>query len=1184
MGLVSKFYLSICVLRGGWPLKGAVDVGKGESAMKASFTNRAKPSEPRPGGDNQIRLAALERSAGARRSSPRGSATNTALCMGAGVLLMLACSGEVSSESEENSNAAETDEAPQRHSNPASEQSSTPTASAESTPDLVSSGTGDGETNLNGLVDDSDDSVDGGGVTSDVEEPPRIESPVPLEPGLSGGYRDTTDYSGTAGYAMFAETVQPLLAERCGDCHLGDRFAFASLARSGTAFTDADTRANYATWTNLLSLDSPEHSRLLAKILPEGHERAIEHRAGPQVTGEDDELYTKLLAWAEQEKATQCPQCGTSAPAAYIAYVKQPDIFWMLEREPTRTDRGERSGARIMLQPVDPETSEPIGDAVDFLAGAANNFCADDDCDFGHLASNHSGTQLVFECRVSVNGEPWLERGWNMCIAEIGQDGRAENPRFLLQREALHSGVQITRTDPFGIDPDIKGTYDKHHIHRWRNDVTPAFSADDRAVLFASARPDPRTGVDAVQTYHGTFFLANLISVPLDGGTTETIYRNEGGTVDSPFWLRNGNIAFHTWNLERGDRHMYLQAQADGMMELPVLGGALQGPSAWGKAFESNNGVIVGLTGRRRGELTNYAPFVFDHTMGISTTDNSFTGYAGFQYPLEGYLEEIGDYPNGFCPSGMSPEERANTKNCHISKLIQDPSYLPDNRALIAYNPEKTYIGEGERFALAYMRGGSISESQASVKPYLPKRLGVGVMDQRGNLATLIPNEPGFMYRYPVWVGPRQHPRIQQFADQTEETESSELHIADVPLWFAFGKGTKGGGRISLQTLDDIRAVRVLRKVAEGNACVMDSNYIRMSNMRSGGYHPTALGIIDATGFEQYFVPQEIGGNGYGDVPVNTDGSVRLRIPAGELLLFQGVSEAGTVLAQHPRVFALPPGRRIDTSVKREQYFPQCAECHGVLNGGQTMDAARDVANLPALMDFETEAATQDPVDVTHTTVERRVLSYLAQLRPVLDAKCVSCHSAEEPGGSLSLQAEYSATGNYPPQELEPYADQDYLAFMEGRKTVRSYNYSVSYAWLFDKDHSEYKRAYQDEIESDAPLGALAPWDSGYQNLFRLNEKRWYYLNSVSLETSFGRGLASPSASAYSFLIEVLSGRDLDPNSDYTGAYDHTGLLDEAELRTWMAVIDVGMPYMSRCDEKIIPEGPHAGQPWGDPQ
>jgi hypothetical protein len=42
-------------------------------------------------------------------------------------------------------------------------------------------------------------------------------------------------------------------------------------------------------------------------------------------------------------------------------------------------------------------------------------------------------------------------------------------------------------------------------------------------------------------------------------------------------------------------------------------------------------------------------------------------------------------------------------------------------------------------------------------------------------------------------------------------------------------------------------------------------------------------------------------------------------------------------------------------------------------------------------------------------------------------------------------------------------------------------------------------------------------------------------------------------------------------------------MLDDAELRLVMAIIDNGFPYTARCDDRTIPSGPNAGQPWGDP-
>ena len=48
-----------------------------------------------------------------------------------------------------------------------------------------------------------------------------------------------------------------------------------------------------------------------------------------------------------------------------------------------------------------------------------------------------------------------------------------------------------------------------------------------------------------------------------------------------------------------------------------------------------------------------------------------------------------------------------------------------------------------------------MAELQASAEPYLPKRMGIGVLNAKGEAETLLPNPEGKMLRYPVWVGAR---------------------------------------------------------------------------------------------------------------------------------------------------------------------------------------------------------------------------------------------------------------------------------------------------------------------------------------------------------------------------------------------------------------------------------------------
>ncbi len=988
------------------------------------------------------------------------------------------------------------------------------------------------------------------------------------------------------GFNMWRDEVQPLLASECSSCHMGERFGMASLKRAGEEFTEEETELNYETFLDMISLDNPPYSRLLAKGLPASEPEHVYHGGGVFFE-KSDPIYSTVLEWVEVETAIRCRDCGIRAPKAYVGWVEHPEEHWMIEEDPIRLDRGIRNNTKIMLQQINPGTLALIGEPIDFLEDSSLCPVAGD-CDYGNPAANHDGTQLAFECRIAVHGEDWLDRAWNICIADIGANGKAENARFLKPESERMAGWTLTRTTPFGIpddsatteDFDTIGPYNKHYMRRQRSDRHPAFSPDDGRLYFSSQAPDPRTGDDMVETYHGSFHLKHLVSTDLEGGDARTIIRNEGGTVDFPFFRKNGNVAAHLWNLERMDRHLYAQATADGNMELPVLLGKAQGPNNWGRAFEMVNGLTVGMTGRRRSELANYVPFYADHTVGITGADPDLTGFQGFAIIDSDYHEEIGDYPEGYCPNETTPQQAANTKNCHISKLVLDSSWTPYDFALVAYNPELTYLGIGEGFALTYGLGDDVEERTESARPYFPKKMGVGVYGLDGNVEMLVENRPGTFARHPFWVGKRQPPRIQPTITD-ESVNWTDLHIANFPVWLSIVLPDNGQGRKAdrYELAKRTRSVRILRKVSDNNSCIADNRYIEMSNMPSNGLHPTVLGVVDSTGWEQYLVPQADGGDEWGDVPLREDGSIRVRLPAGQLLWFQGIDEAGFLTAHRERVTTFAPGHTIDTGVKEEYYDAQCNRCHTSI-GGASMAESRDLSTLPAIMEFDTLAKANEPTDLNGPNVTRRLLTYRDVVRPIFDAKCVSCHAGESPAGGLSLSDTYSATGNYPADSSwEDVTFNTYRSFLPEAARVPSYNFSVAYSFFLRDDHEDYKAYYADEIASHAPLAELAPWDPGYQNLFLKN----YYINSFDRLTAVGRVPKEHGNAKRSYLIEVLEPTlDLDPDRSFTASAHADVNLTEAERRSIQAVLDAGFPYAARCNDVPVPSGPNTSEGWGE--
>lgn len=967
----------------------------------------------------------------------------------------------------------------------------------------------------------------------------------------------------SSGFELFRDRVQPRLAKQCGSCHSGRRFAFASIQREGSKFTEEETITNYAVFRAMISLDAPEQSRLLAKLLPTTHPVSIPHGGGVLIE-QDDATYSLFLEWINTEKYYECPNCGLTADTAYVAYLDHDATHWAIDRSPTRTDRSMRTGARIMLQPMDAAEMTPRGPPIEFLDAS---FCGSDGmCDWGRMSANYAGTQLAFECRLNPgkNDIPWLDLNWNICIAEIGFDGKAVNPRFLRNVDR-HQGVSIARKNPLGLLQSngraLYGVYDDQVATRKKNDLFPVFSWDNNRVYFSSRSADPRTKVTGTRTYHGFEHTNNIISSDLEGDDLRSIYVNEGGTASDLTFLKNGNLAIHVWNLERMDRHLYIQSSADGMMEQPVLFGRLQGPNMWGAMTQLSNGGLVGMTGLRRGSISSFVPFFADHTIGTGI-DEAFSSFTVLDPEIVAEMDDEFAY----C---VDPPEG---KNCHTSRFYDDPSYAPDGRALITHHPRKTYYSSSESADQFWQNYGGSADAIAAFVP----ALNVSLINFRGEVSPLLVPPKGRSFRYPTWVGMREAPIPQpQITDETKDT--AELHIANVPIWFSFQRSQGKNKTTLLNRLHSIVSLRILTKEMSGNACTNDGNPYRRA-VWSGYDHPTHLGINNATGYRKYRVPGSLGGDAFGDIPLQPDGSARVVLPAGKLLLFQGVDANGFLVAQHSRVFALPPGHTIDTSVKRGQYNAQCAACHGAIDGASYVGVG-GFDQLEASMDFETMATPDKAVDITADGVTEQLLTFLAQLRPILDDKCVSCHNADAPEGDLTLVREYSPIANYPPADSR-WAGQvpNGYNIPEGDR-VYGFTWSSSRTFMIDPDRPKYREAYIAPDDPHRPLGNLAPWDPGYQALFLRSGGKHYYLDNLSSPHQLGRG--GPFARE-SYLLEVLSGVDYNPARDFGGP-DHSQYLDEAQLRTLSSVIDNGFPYMSRCDDKLVPSGPNFGKPWGDP-
>ena len=981
--------------------------------------------------------------------------------------------------------------------------------------------------------------------------------------------------------SMWEQQVQPTLAAQCGSCHLGERFGITTLEREGAQFTAQETARNRDAFLRMVSFDYPPSSRLLAKLLPRAHPRQVDHGGGALLS-EGDGLYNLLLQWIQAEKVETCPDCGTTSPRSFLAWVEQPREFWAIPREPDRPDWGLRTGAQIKVRAVSPKNLQPQGPTRNFLP---TSFCPSGECDYGQIASSFDGSRVAFECRKSVAGEPVFEQAWNLCVAEVAVDGTAQNPRFLLPQDKRHKRWTQSRTSPFGLytqdGEPLRGQYDLFFELRRRSDLHPTFSPDNHSIFFSSRGPDPLTGIQATRTYHGFEHVNHIVGVRVGGPSEGTgwtrPYLNEGGVADYPLFLRNGRLAFHTWNLERTDRHMYQQTTLEGNGTLPVLFGRLQGPNQWERFTELENGMLLGITGRRRADLERYVPFVADHTLG--TGDNINPTLENWRILDESVHAQIAEF--GFCDGTQ------NGPNCRIDRYYSDPSWAPNGKALIAYAANGTYAPFGHVMYGKYGSGNTSEEVLASLDAYVPQDLGIATIDHRGQTSTVISPPAGKSLRYPVWIGKRRAPADP--GPTPNGPDSSVLHIADVPVWLTLDFQDSGVADHYksgvLATLDQISALRVLVKELGNNACTSDSFAYRHAVNNDQHDHPTHLGIYNSTGYRQLMNPA---GSPGGDIPLESDRSVKLRLPAETLLLFQGIDDAGHVVMQKSRLFSLNRGGENHPGVKRTQYRAQCSACHGAIESPEGFHGLTRVDQLPTgALDQNTQANAKNPVDLSEGSSER-LLTWRHALRPILNNKCTSCHSGTSPAGELTLESEYSSSANYPAGKWATQTglfNPAYLNSVPQNQRVAGYNWSVSHDWYLQRADSEYQNApeYASKRAAQQPIGELAPWDPGYQALHaRSTTGDLLYLADDMFAGHMGRSSTLLGNSRRSFLAEVLTGQDLDPSQSYSG-YDHSSLLSEEEKRLLFAVLDIGFPYMARCDDQVIPSGPNAGEFWGDP-
>jgi hypothetical protein len=144
----------------------------------------------------------------------------------------------------------------------------------------------------------------------------------------------------------------------------------------------------------------------------------------------------------------------------------------------------------------------------------------------------------------------------------------------------------------------------------------------------------------------------------------------------------------------------------------------------------------------------------------------------------------------------------------------------------------------------------------------------------------------------------------------------------------------------------------------------------------------------------------------WGVVPVEADGSAHFVVPANRAIFFQAL-DADFREVQRERTYVnYAPGE-----------VRSCTGCHGQANH----TAATSTAVMPLALTRAPSRPQPQPCDLVENGGDGhsgQVIHYPTDIQPIWDAKCVSCHGAEEPAGGLRLTGEITQFYNNSYEEL----------------------------------------------------------------------------------------------------------------------------------------------------------------------
>jgi len=266
---------------------------------------------------------------------------------------------------------------------------------------------------------------------------------------------------------------------------------------------------------------------------------------------------------------------------------------------------------------------------------------------------------------------------------------------------------------------------------------------------------------------------------------------------------------------------------------------------------------------------------------------------------------------------------------------------------------------------------------------------------RRDGARELLASDEQSAYRHPLPVVPRTMPKRMP-TSYPKPTGDGIFYVDDIYA----GEGLKGVARGS------IKALRVIGLDFRAAAVGVNNNAGEGGSARV----VTPISIKGAWDVKQVL----------GDAPVHADGSVAFRAPSKKALYFQAIDQEGRAVQSMRSWVTLMPG---------EAY--SCSGCHISKNAAPVVPAKGALAMQKA------------PATLIPLYNGLKGFSFLKEVQPILDAKCVSCHNGPV----------------YDPSYVAPSADKTFSLTRKEMQDPAKRSWTESYFSLLQLKHDQKGKA-----------------------------------------------------------------------------------------------------------------------------